>query len=332
MITCIGDRSARTAPDGLELYRRMWVLRRLDMALEELRAAGLIKGPMHVGFGQEAAGIGATAALRDGDITTATHRPHAQYVGLGLPLGPTIAEMMGRVDGQCGGRAGHMLIADPEHGLLAASGIVGHSLLLGVGHAYSQSLAGDGAITLCVTGDGAVNSGAFNEAANMAALWQLPMVIFVENNRYALSVRLDRHVRETQLYRRAAGYGIPGVSVDGNDVEAVRDCVAEAVARARAGCGPTLVEASTYRAAGFSAADRGGYREPCEAEQFLDPLVFSRRQLIAAGVTPCQLDAVEQTAKQVVADAVAFAEASPWPEPAELTEIATKWDGRQSRW
>ncbi|GAB7143788.1 thiamine pyrophosphate-dependent dehydrogenase E1 component subunit alpha [Mycobacterium riyadhense] len=326
-MTCASAASVTVVPDRMELYRRMWVLRLLDVALEELRVEGLIKGPMHVGFGQEAAGIGATAALRRGDVTTATHRPHAQYVGLGLPLGPTIAEMMGRADGQCGGRGGHMLITDPEYGLLAPSGIVGHSLLLAVGHAYSQLLAEDGRVTLCVTGDGAVNSGAFNEAANMAALWQLPVVIFVENNRYALSVRLDQHVRETQLYRRASGYGMPGVQVDGNDVEAVRDCVGEAVQRARAGGGPTLVEAVTYRNAVFSGADRGGYREPAEADEWPDPLVVTQRRLIAAGVPAEQVDEVEREARRLVAEAVAFAKASPWPDAAELVETARKWDG-----
>ena len=315
----------------LELYRRMCVLRNLDIALEDLRAEGLVKGPMHVGFGQEAAGIGATAALSDGDITTATHRPHAQYVGLGLPLGPTIAEMMGRVDGQCGGRGGHMLIADPDRGLLAPSGIIGHSLLLAVGHGYAQRLAGDGRVTLCVTGDGSVNSGAFNEAANMAALWQLPIVIFVENNQYALSVRLDRHVRETELYRRGGGYGIPGIRVDGNDVDAVQRCVARAVARARDGDGPTIVEAVTYRNAGFSGSDRGGYQDPAEAELFVDPLILARRRLTDTGTSPDQVDATEQAARQEVADAVAFAKASPWPDAAELTAIATKWDGKEIR-
>ncbi|MCV6984533.1 thiamine pyrophosphate-dependent dehydrogenase E1 component subunit alpha [Mycobacterium shinjukuense] len=312
----------------------MWVLRLLDVALEELRVEGLIKGPMHVGFGQEAAGIGATAALRKGDVTTATHRPHAQYVGLGLPLGPTIAEMMGRADGQCGGRGGHMLITDPEHGLLAPSGIVGHSLLLAVGHAYSQLLAEDGRVTLCVTGDGAVNSGAFNEAANMAAVWQLPVVIFVENNQYALSVRLDQHVRETQLYRRAAGYGMPGVRVDGNDVEAVYHGVRDAVHRARAGGGPTLVEAVTYRNALFSGSDRGGYRDPAEAERWRDPLVVTRQRLIDAGTPIARVREVERAARRLVEDAVAFAKASPWPDPAELVEQARKWDGRAEagRW
>jgi pyruvate dehydrogenase E1 component alpha subunit len=315
-------------PDLLELYRRMCVLRELDIALEHLRGEGLVKGPMHVGFGQEAAGIGATAALRDGDITTATHRPHAEYVGLGLPLGPTIAEMMGRADGQCGGRGGHMLITDPDRGLLAPSGIIGHSLLLAVGHGYAQRLAGDGRVTLCVTGDGSVNSGAFNEAANMAALWKLPVVIFIENNQYALSVRLDRHVRETELYRRGFGYGIPSVRVDGNDVEAVHRRVAWAVEFARRGDGPTIVEAVTYRNAVFSGADRGGYQDPAEASQFIDPLSLARGRLIDNGTRPDQVDAVEHAARQEVADAVTFAKASPWPDAAELDAIATKWDGR----
>jgi TPP-dependent pyruvate/acetoin dehydrogenase alpha subunit len=320
---------AGSAPDLLELYRRMCVLRDLDLALEDLRRDGLVKGPMHVGFGQEAAGIGATAALRQGDITTATHRPHAQYVGLGLPLGPTIAEMMGRVDGQCGGRGGHMLITDPAYGLLAPSGIIGHSLLLAVGHGYAQRMAGARQVTLCVTGDGAINSGAFNEAANMAALWQLPVVIFVENNQYALSVRLDRHVRETQLYRRAAGYGMPGVVVDGNDVEAVRDCVTEAADRARDGGGPTLVEAVTYREAVFSGADRGGYRDRAEAARFSDPFTLARARLIARGVGAATVDEVEGAAHQAVADAVAFAKTSPWPDPADLNDIAAIWDGKE---
>jgi acetoin:2,6-dichlorophenolindophenol oxidoreductase subunit alpha len=317
---------ART-PDLTELYRRMCVLRHLDLALDRLSRQGKIKGPMHLGFGQEAAGIGATAALRRGDITTATHRPHAQYVGLGLPLGPTIAEMMGRADGQCGGRGGHMLIADPDYGLMSPSGIIGHSLLLAVGHGYSQKLANAGDVTLCVTGDGSVNSGAFNESANMAALWQLPVVIFVENNQYALSVALERSVHETELYRRGWGYGIPGIRVNGNDVEAVRDCVAHAVRRARSGGGPTLVEAVTYRSADFSGSDRGGYRDITEAERFTDPLSIARDRLIAAGASAEQVDATDRDARQTVTDAVAFAEASPWPDASELIEIAHKWDG-----
>jgi acetoin:2,6-dichlorophenolindophenol oxidoreductase subunit alpha len=328
-MTCSTETFTATTPDLTELYRRMCVLRQLDLALEQLSRQGKVKGPMHLGFGQEAAGIGATAALRRGDVTTATHRPHAQYVGLGLPLGPTIAEMMGRATGQCGGRGGHMLISDPDYGLLSPSGIIGHSLLLAVGHGYRQKLAAAGDVTLCVTGDGSVNSGAFNESANMAALWQLPVVIFVENNQYALSVPLDRSVHETQLYRRGRGYGMPGVRVNGNDVEAVRDCVTHAVQRARTGGGPTLVEAVTYRCADFSGADRGGYRDAAAARRFTDPLIVARDRLIAAGSSAEQIEATDQDARRAVAEAVAFAEASPWPDASDLIEIAHKWDGKR---
>ncbi|WP_157538043.1 thiamine pyrophosphate-dependent dehydrogenase E1 component subunit alpha [Kitasatospora azatica] len=315
-----------TAIDLLELYRRMRVLRRMDEVLAELVADKLVTGPMHLGIGQEATGIGATAALRPGDLVTATHRPHAQYVGLGLSLGRTFAEMMGRADGQCGGRAGHMLIADQERGLLGPSGIVGHSLLLAVGHGFAQRRAGQGAVTLCVTGDGAVNSGAFNEALNMMALWQLPVVVLVENNGYGLSVRLDRHSRETELYKRAAGYGVPGVLVDGNDVEAVRDVVSAAAERARAAQGPTLVEALTFRNTGFSSSDRGGYQDPGEGAEFTDPLELAARRLVAGGTTAARLAEVDQRAAQEVEEAVVFAKASPWPDPAELFEYAAKWD------
>lgn len=312
--------------DLFELYRRMRVLRRMDEVLAELVAERLVRGPMHLGIGQEAVGIGATAALRSGDLVTATHRPHAQYVGLGLPLGRAFAEMMGRADGLCGGRAGHMLTADAERGLLGPSGIVGHSLLLAVGHGFAQRRAGEAAVTLCVTGDGAVNSGAFNEAMNMIALWSLPVVVLVENNGYGLSVRLDRHSLETRLYKRAEGYGVPGVAVDGNDVEAVRQTVSAAVDRARRGEGPSLVEAVTFRNTGFSSSDRGGYQEPGEGAGFVDPLELARGRLLARGVPVSQLEEADREAHAEIAAAVDFAKAGPWPEPAQLFEYAAEWD------
>jgi acetoin:2,6-dichlorophenolindophenol oxidoreductase subunit alpha len=312
----------------LKLYGRMRVLRRLDERLGELVLDQSVRGPMHLGIGQEAAGIAATAALRPGDVTTATHRPHAQYVGLGLPLAPVLAEMMGRAAGRCGGRAGHMLIADSEHGLLGPSGVVGHSLLYAAGHGYAQKLRDSGEVTLCVTGDGAINSGAFNEALNMMALWQLPVIVLLENNRYALSVRLDRHVREQALFLRAAGYGIPGVQVDGNDVEAVYDTVLGAVTHARAGGGPALVEAITYRNVGFSSSDRGGYQPENEAAGFADPLAVAAGRLARLGVTASTLESLHAAVEAELAEALALAEASPWPDPAEAIEFAALWDGR----
>ncbi|MCZ7416441.1 MULTISPECIES: thiamine pyrophosphate-dependent dehydrogenase E1 component subunit alpha [unclassified Streptomyces] len=310
----------------LELYRRMCLSRHMDETLPRLVAEGLVRGPMHLGVGQEAVGIGATAALQRGDIVTGTHRPHSLYVGLGLPLGRTFAEMMGRADGQCRGRGGHMLVGDREHGLLGPSGIVGHSLLLAVGHGTAQRRAGDARVTLCMTGDGSVNSGAFNEALNMMALWRLPVVVLVENNGYGLSVRLDRHVRETELHRRAAGFGMPGRQVDGGDPEAVRDAVAEAAERARAGDGPTLVEAVTFRDSAFSGSDRGGYRPDEEWEGYVDPLERAAARLRERGVPAEALAGAAADAARRIADAVDFARASPWPDPEELLAYAAAWD------
>ena len=277
-MACISESSATLVADQPELYRRMWVLRLVDMALEELRIDGLINGPLQAGFGQEAVGIGATAALGEGDITVTPHRPHAHRVSLGLPVGPLLADVVDQTGNH----------DDP---LDAAQ-----TPLLAVGHAYSQWLDNEGRVTLCAIEEQDVNSSVFNEAAKLAVMWQLPVVFLVGNVRCAPSARLDRHAPETQLHRRAASYGMPGASVDGNDVEAVRDCVAEAVQRARAGRGPTLVQAVTYRSIDGS-------------ERFVDPLVFTRRRLIAAGTTGGRIYDVERTARQLVADAVAFAKA-----------------------
>jgi len=262
---CISAGSATLVADQRELYRRMWVLRLIDMALEEMRIDGLINGPLQVGFGQEAVGIGATAALEEGDITVTTHRPHAPHIGHGGSLGPMVAEMVQQT-------------ARYEDALDAR-----HTPLLAIGHAYAQWLDNEGRVTLCAIEDRELNSGDFEEAAKLAVLWQLPVVFLVEN---VLAP-------EAELQGRAAGYGMPAVSVDGNNVEAVRDCVAEAVKRGRAGRGPTLVQAITYR------------------KTDVDPLVSARRRLIAAGITGGDLYEVERMARQLVADAVAFAKSCP---------------------
>lgn len=247
------------------------------------------------------------------DVIITTHRPHAQHVGTDAPLGPVIADMLGATAGDLEGADEDAHIADPRAGLPAAIRVVKQSPLLAIGHAYALWLRDTGRVTLCVTQDCDVDADAFNEAADLAAVWQLPVVILVENIRGALSVHLDRYTHEPRVYRRAVAYGMPGVSVDGNDVEAVRDCVANAVVRARAGGGPTLVQAITYRTTDFSGSDRGGYRDLAGSEQFLDPLIFARRRLIAAGTTRGRLDEQERAACQQVADAVAFAKARARP-------------------
>lgn len=256
--------STALLPDQLELFHRMWELRLLDMALEELRIEGLINGPVQAAFGQEAVGIGATATLGAGDITATTRRAHALHVGLGNALGATIAAMIGPTPAHAGGAAQAQLLVE---------------------HAYAQSLDGEGGVTLCVIEDSEANTICFAEAAAMAASYQLPMVFLVEE------IRCGR----TSPYRKPASHGIPVVSVDGNAVAAVRDCVATAVQTAREGGGPTLVHAITYRTTD---------------EQFVDPLIFARWRLLAAGVSQDRLDEVETMARKKVADAVSVAKAA----------------------
>lgn len=193
-----------------ELYRRMWVLRLLDMALEQLRIEGLINGPLQGGFGQEAVSVGAAAALGEGDVIITTHRPHAQHVGTDAPLGPVIADMLGATAGDLEGADEDAHIADPRAGLPAAIRVVKQSPLLAIGHAYALWLRDTGRVTLCVTQDCDVDADAFNEAADLVAVWQLPVVILVENIRGALSVHLDRYTHEPRVYRRAVAYGMPG--------------------------------------------------------------------------------------------------------------------------
>ncbi|MEB4207854.1 thiamine pyrophosphate-dependent enzyme [Mycobacterium sp. 94-17] len=286
--------AAPVRDDRLELYRRMWVLRRLDMALEELRADGLIDDAARGQFGQEAVVIGTLAALRPGDLVNAAaaHFRHAQQVSLALPLGPAIAGAIApkpRVGGADWKRA------------LANETALGQSILFALGDANAQRLAGDGEVSLCVIADRDAHSVEFTAAAGIAAQWRLPVVFVVENIRGATGAR-----------RRAYDCDATSVlSVDGRDVVAVADSVAEAVRRAGVGDGPTLVEAITYQS-----------NHPVA----VDPLVFARRQLIAAGGNDDHLDEVERRARHLVAEAMVVAralvraqqipsasESTPWP-------------------
>ncbi len=280
--------SAALVRDQLELYRRMWVLRLLDMALEEARIDGLISGSMQAAFGQEAVAVGATAALRPGDVITTTipHFRHAQQVGLALPLVPAIAEMIGPSLEVGGGFQECPFAADWKH-LFSGSSTLGQSTLFALGGAHSQQRAGEGKVTLCVIGERDANSAEFNAAANIAMSWRLPVVFVVESIRDSSTALQNSYVRE--------GHGMPVLSVNGKDVEAVRDSVAQAVHRASAGEGPILVNAVTYR----TNHPSGG-----------DPLVFARRQLIGAGVSGGHLYEVERRARHLVAEAESFAKAT----------------------
>ncbi|UXA06261.1 dehydrogenase [Mycobacterium sp. SMC-2] len=277
--------SAAKVGAQLELYRQMWVLRLLDMALEERRIDGLLNGPMEAAFGQEAVAVGTVAALRSGDImsTAIRHFQHAQQVALALPLGPAIAEMTspGRATA---GVAKESPFATEWKEIFATSNPVRQSILFALGDAYGQQVAGEGRATLCIIGEDAVNSAEFKSAAQIALSWRLPVVFVVENIRDGSGVR--RGPRER--------HGLPVLSVDGKDVAAVGNSVAEAVQRAGAGGGPTLVEAVTYRT-----------NHPAG----VDPLVYARRQLTRDGVSAGHLYEVERRARHLVGEAGRFANA-----------------------
>lgn len=277
------QRSAAHLGEQLELYRRMWVLRLLDMALEESRIDGLLNGPMVAAFGQEAVAVGAIAALRPGDVmsTAIRHFEHAEQVGRALPLGPAIAEMIVPSPATAGGVPESPFAREWKQ-IFATSNPLRQSILFALGDAYAQQVAGEGKVTLCVIGDDAVNSPEFKSAATIALSWRLPVVFIVENIRDGSGVR--RGPRER--------HGLPVASVDGKNVVAVHDSVAQAVRRAGAGNGPTMVEAVTYRT-----------NHPAG----VDPLVYARRQLTRAGVSAGHLYEVERRARHLVAEAAAFA-------------------------
>jgi TPP-dependent pyruvate/acetoin dehydrogenase alpha subunit len=254
----------RPSPEELEeIFRRMCLVRELEEALGRLHQRGLTRGPIHRCDGQEAAGVGATMALAPADVVTSTHRGHAHYVGKGVPLGPLVAEIQGKATGTCGGRAGHMLVADAERGLLGGSGIVGGALPVAIGQALAFQIKREPRVVLACFGEGAAQIGACHEAMNTAALWKLPVVFFLEHNAYGLTVPAEAQSSVADLAVRGRAYAIPAETVDGNDAVAVFRAVLAAAGRARAGDGPSLIEAKTYRMAGFSTSDVGGY-QPAE--------------------------------------------------------------------
>jgi TPP-dependent pyruvate/acetoin dehydrogenase alpha subunit len=273
------EMSAARLREQLELYRQMWVLRLLDMAVEELRIDGLLNQPVQAAFGQEAVAIGTAAALRPGDTMTTgiIHLQHAQQIGCAMPLGPAIAALIGPSLESDSGE--EIPFVASVRGLSSLSSALQQSSLLAVGHAYGKQLINDGEVTVCVMEDRDANSADFAEAANIAMSWQLPVVFVVEN------------VRDTE-----AGHyhGMPVLAVDGNDVEAVRDSVAQAVRRAGAGGGPVLVRAVTQRTNGISS---------------VDPLILARQKLIGAGISASHLYEVERRARRLVAEAEAHAKA-----------------------
>ncbi len=274
---------------GLTLYRIMQECRLLETRAQELFFEGLVRGTTHLGVGQEAVAAGFGVAMRPDDYTFCTYRGHNHNIARGVPLAPILAELFGRATGLLGGKGGSMHLTSVEHGVLGSYAIVGAHLPIALGAAWSAQYRKSGQVAVCFFGDGTTNIGAFHEALNMAAVWKAPVVFVCENNQYMEYTPIGAVTAVPRpAADRASAYGLDAIVVDGNDVEAVHAVAAEAIARARAGDGPSLIEAVTYRHGGHSRADPGKYRPDDEvaAWKARDPIPAYRARLEAAGVRP----------------------------------------------
>ena len=299
-----------------ELLRQMYTIRAFEEKAEQLYMMGKIHGTMHLSIGEEASAAGSIAALRPDDMILSTHRGHGHCIAKGANLNLMMAEFIGKETGYCRGRGGSMHIADVDGGNLGANGVVGGGLPISVGVGLSLKMQKRDQVVLCFFGDGAANNGAFHETLNMAAIWKLPVVYVCENNQYAMSFSVKRAFAIENIADRAAAYGMPGVTVDGNDLMAVYEAVSQAAQRARSGEGPTLVENVTYRWRGHAKSDPGRYRTKEEVEAWKEkcPIKRFRRQLIETQVlTAEEADQFEREAYAMIDAALAFAEASPEP-------------------
>jgi pyruvate dehydrogenase E1 component alpha subunit len=282
--------------------------------VDELFARGLLYGTMHLSIGQEASATGACLALRDDDVITSTHRGHGHCIAKGADLGRMMAELLARDSGYCRGRGGSMHIADVSKGNLGANGIVAGGIPIAVGAGLALKLQGTDRVALSFFGDGATSEGAFHESVNLAAIWDLPVVFVCENNHYGMSMSVEEVSRLERVADRAAGYAIPGGTVDGNDVQEVYEAVAQAVAHARAGQGPTLIEAVTYRWKGHSKSDQNLYRtrEEIESWRQRDPIDRFEQAVLEAGtLDQGEVQKLRDQARDAVRDAVRTGQAGP---------------------
>jgi pyruvate dehydrogenase E1 component alpha subunit len=299
-----------------ELLAKMTLIRRFEEEAGRQYQRAKAGGFLHLAIGEEATIVGTTAAMRGEDYLVGTYRTHGHAIARGTDPKHVMAELFGRVDGTSGGRGGSMHIFAAEHRFMGGYGIVGGNLPIAAGLALSSDYKGTDEVTVCMFGDGASNAGNFGETMNLAALWSLPVLFLVENNLYGMGTSVERHSAQTDLSKKAEGYGIPGRRIDGMDVLEVRDAVAEGVRLAREERRPTLIEAFTYRYRGHSAADPEVYRRREEVEEWQakDPIENFANRCIEAGVLgERELQEVRDKAEQTVVGAVEFADASPEP-------------------
>jgi acetoin:2,6-dichlorophenolindophenol oxidoreductase subunit alpha len=325
--------SAPKPEELLDLFERMAVIRATEKAAYDLFMSGLVKGTTHLAAGHEAVAVGASAALRPDDYVFATYRGHHHAIARGATPEACLAELMSRATGLCAAKGGSMHLTVAERNMLGSYAIVGSHLPIACGAAWSAKLRGSGQVAVAFFGDGATNIGAFHEALNLAAVWRLPALFVCENNLYMEYTPIASVTAVAQpAADRAPAYGLPAEVVDGNDVVAVLEATARAVERARAGDGPTIIEALTYRQYGHSRSDPAKYRPKEEVEEWLrrDPLTLLAERLHGDGVAEEAVEERRKRAQEVVAAAVEAAKAAPPPD--EATALTDVWADGGAQW
>lgn len=307
----------------LSMYKAMVKIRLFESRVGDLFAQGKLPGFIHLYIGEEAVATGVSAHLNEGDYITSTHRGHGHLIAKGGDLKLMMAELYGKSTGYCKGKGGSMHIADVDLGILGANGIVGGGPPIATGAAFAIKYKGLENVVVCFFGDGASNQGTTHEGMNMASIWKLPVVFVCENNFYGISLSQAHHQSIADIADRAAAYDIPGVVVDGNDVMAVYEAAAEAVKRARAGQGPSLIECKTYRHCGHFEGDPTVYRSKEELDAWMkkDPIPRFEVGLKQLGLLDDgKIALIHKELEDRVDEAIQFAEASPWPDPSEVLD------------
>ena len=305
----------------VESYRKMVLIRKFEMCASKLFAQNKLPGFLHLYVGEEAVATGVCSALEVTDYITSTHRGHGHLIAKGGDVKKMMAELFAKETGYCKGKGGSMHISDRDKGILGANGIVGAGIPIATGAAFASKYKGDGRVAVSFFGDGAANRGTFHEALNMAAAFKLPAVFVCENNLFAISVCARYHMAISDISDRAAAYGLPGYSIDGNDVELVYETTKAAVERARRGEGPTLIECKTWRHRGHYEGDPDDYRTAEEKAEWMqkDPIERLAKRLIEEGIcTQAELDAIASDPDKLLAEAIDEAEAAPVPSVSAL--------------
>jgi TPP-dependent pyruvate/acetoin dehydrogenase alpha subunit len=332
-MTNVTDRVEADAAELLELYEQMAVIRATEQAAQDLFLAGLVKGTTHLAAGHEAVAVGASAALRPDDYVFATYRGHHHAIARGASPESCLAELMSKATGICKAKGGSMHLTKADSGMLGSYAIVGAHLPMAAGAAWSAQLRGTEQVAVAFFGDGATNIGAFHEALNLAAVWRLPVLFICENNFYMEYTPIGAVTSvPNPAADRAGAHNLPAEVIDGNDVLVVRDAVRRAADRARAGDGPTVLEAQTYRHFGHSRTDPATYRPEDEVRRWMerDPLAVTRDQLAELGLSDHAVLEADERAARAVSQAIEAAKAAPPADPAEaLTDV---WADGGAQW